>query len=303
MVNRTFLPAADASRFSSLCLCLPMQLGAGFVCFSPMVDGRVAGSALYSLETETRAQSDCSSSTGSRDIGGSAAEVAHRCGRGQGETETCLTKGPRVRIYMRGRDPRRLVCNSRGSRGEENNPTSPRGPGVRRTRKLRSRDWGSAWQGSPTSRCAEQPMRAQLSPWARSPGREGVQPQARRNWVKAPILGPHAVSGRKCEVWPCGVEVKWARWCSLSPSKQVSFIFSFLFLVSFKFSNFSSNSKSDSSFCFKFKSYSNPSVSYNSYYFRYYYLLSFHYFILDLSDLHFLFSFLFYIFIYHLMSN
>jgi hypothetical protein len=116
-----------------------------------------------------------------------------------------------------------------------NNPTSPRDAGVRQTRKLRSRDWGSAWQGSPTSRCPEQPMSAQLSLWARSPGREGVQPQARRNWVKAPILGPHAVSGRKCEVGPCGVEVKWARWCSLSPSKQVSFIFSFLFLFSFKF--------------------------------------------------------------------
>ena len=116
-----FLPAADTSCFSSLCLCLPMQLGAGFVCFSPMVDGRVADSALYSLETKTRAQSYCSSSTGSRDIGGNAAEVAHRCGRGQGETETCLTKGPRVRVYMRGRDPRRLVCNSRGSRGEQPN--------------------------------------------------------------------------------------------------------------------------------------------------------------------------------------
>jgi hypothetical protein len=32
--------------YLSLGLCLPMQLGAGFVCFSPMVDGRVAGPSI-----------------------------------------------------------------------------------------------------------------------------------------------------------------------------------------------------------------------------------------------------------------
>jgi hypothetical protein len=32
-------PATDAPRFSSLCLCSPMQHGGGFVCFSSMVEG------------------------------------------------------------------------------------------------------------------------------------------------------------------------------------------------------------------------------------------------------------------------
>jgi hypothetical protein len=54
--------------------------------------------------------------------------------------------------------------------------------------------------------------------------------------------------------------------------RYILFSFSFIFLFWFSFWNFKFEFNSDSSFCFKFKTDSNPSVSYKSYYFRYYYL-------------------------------